>query len=233
MNWLQKLSWRFEGTPNPWAASAARYRPGDAPPEVEMLPSGEVYYPIYQDPDYPFVFLGGADKYEFAMAEKMAGRPIKDRVSLALRTDEDLPGREILNVPIEEIPIFDVQPGQVTDPQAKKAIESFKMAVNVLANIIHHRAQLPPEKQEPIYIHCNLGQNRSPAVLAAVLAALKGKPVDDVLKDIASQRSLIRPSDFNYWLASGADPQIADELDLGYSGYRSEDPESSPKPPFS
>lgn len=61
----------------------------------------------------------------------------------------------------------------------------FKEAVNTVRDAV--------QDGETVLVHCNVGQSRSPSVVIAVLATLRGESYDDVLLEVQKKRQIVNP----------------------------------------
>lgn len=95
------------------------------------------------------------------------------------------------------------------DDESRERIKPiFDSLVNQVANEI-------TSKTCPIFVHCQVGMNRSAAVLASAISDLTGRHVFDVLKEMKSQRGVISPHDIYLYLASlHSSPEEQEEAKL-------------------
>lgn len=152
-------------------------------------------FEIFQSPDFPHVFLGGEDDFE--EVEARAGQPICKIVDC-----RDLP----------EIGASDWDYATYLTVQRQ-----FNSKVQDLIQKIS-------TTNCPIFVHCALGANRSVSVLAAALAKLTNKSLDQILSEMKQVRSFVGPEDPFYLMAldqsPSEDPQFKqqrfDELDQDF-----------------
>lgn len=139
---------------------------------------------VFQSPDFPHVFLGG--EYELEEAEAKAGQKI-----CKILDCRDLP---------EVGPMSSWSHSEFSQVQSK-----FNAKVNELIGYISNL-------DCPIYVHCALGANRSVSVLASAITKLTGKTLDQVLSEMKSVRSVVRPQDPYYLMALQESPSDPEEL---------------------
>jgi len=120
---------------------------------------------IYQSPDFPNVFLGG--KEDLQRVKEMNNSPICRIIDVS-----------------RYLPEFPNWTQQLYD---KYRITMMSIINNVASTIQNTRC--------PIFVHCEMGANRSVSVLAAAIAKLTGRSVMDILREIKSQRGIAAPHD--------------------------------------
>lgn len=141
---------------------------------------------VYQSPDFPYVFLGGADEDQLKVVEQTTGKPICIRVDLRSHSPresfffEEVPEAH-MRVPLPDNPPIEA-PTQMNEWQAV-----FNKTVDQLAEII-------ARNQCPIYVHCSAGMNRSVATLVAALAKLTGREFADILGEMKQIRPVVHPN---------------------------------------
>ena len=120
---------------------------------------------VYQSSDFPHVFLGG--KNDIEKAQQMTNEPICRVIDVS----KHLPEHRVWN-----------------QQEYQKTKKTLIKLINVVAATITSYSC-------PIYIHCQLGANRSVSVVAAAIAKLTGRSVMDVLSEIKTQRGMAGPDD--------------------------------------
>ena len=167
MSWLKRAT-RYTGRSSP-------YMEGYYMPKQIGRPDT-----IYQCPEAPWVFLGGADLDDIRAAEQMAGQPICLRVDVTDKNTTELPG-PVIKIPLPEFRTW-------SGAQYEAVQQDFQEAASRLAQVIQSR-------RCPIFVHCSAGANRSVSVLAAALTQITGRPVFDILREMKSVRGLVHPHD--------------------------------------
>jgi hypothetical protein len=209
VSWLRRIGKTFYGEPTPATTELYRSQPGDP-------------LAIYQSPDFPHVFLGGADISDIQEAAQIAGIPVNGfrRFNVAAQDTKKEEG-QMGSVPFfsANLPEASHQTGGLMDQWMYEAAQTeFNQIADTLAQAII-------SSNQPIYVHCHAGKNRSASVLAAALTAITNKSLVDILREMKEQRGMVAPHDAYFMMAaeySKNDPddwkqQIQQKLDLDYA----------------
>jgi len=139
-------------------------------------------FEVYQSSDFPHVFLGGENDFE--EVETKAGQPICEVVDC-----RDL-------------------------PEINKSWDfaTFTTVQTQFDSKVHDLIQKIISTNCPIFIHCAMGANRSVSVLAAALAQLTGKSLNNILSEMKQVRSCVYPSDPYYLMALQQSPSETPEF---------------------
>ena len=115
---------------------------------------------------------------------------------LNLQSDDDLYGRAIdwnsmwkayvgRGMEIERVPIVDLSPRDLA--------RHMEAAVNILETLLG--------RHQRVYVHCNVGLNRSPTVVIAYLVSSTDMGVDEAVEYVMKQRDCIPyPDAIRTWL---------------------------------
>ena len=146
---------------------------------------------IYQSPEKPWVFLGeGESSADFELASAQFERTFGQEPSCVLRfqvAGEQLDPKLPPAVVVEPLP--DPSTDSWSDAEFRRVQERFNERAEQIANTIEHNQTCL------IYVHCAMGVNRSPAILAAALSRITGKSIFEILRSMREQRTFVAPTD--------------------------------------
>jgi len=199
VNWVRKLAYQLDqGIRGSDPRTNTFYDPrGDRPrAQVQIADDGDIYNPAYQSPEFPFVFVGGANNLELDDAKQKFIQTYGRKPEVIEFNVTDDQSHEALegvtkryNFPLSEPPRLGFNSRDERLNEISREYHNlYTAAAGKLAETIRAQAQLPPDQQSLIYVHCSYGMNRGPAVYLRAISELTNKKLEDTLGHMAHSR---------------------------------------------